>query len=78
MNKKVKRIIAWIAIGILLALYITSLVLALCGFSIYNGFFITSLIGTLVVPAFAWVIIWLYDRSVGKHAPGDPYNDNED
>ena len=72
MNKKVKQIIAWVAIGILVALYLTTLILALCGLSIYNGFFITCLVGTLVVPVFAWVIIWLYDRSVGKRGPGDP------
>lgn len=70
----IKRIIAWITIILLLGLYLSTLILALLGFSIYSTLLLGCFIGTLVIPIFGFVIIWLYSRYTGKKAPGDPDN----
>lgn len=77
MKKRIKRIIALVAIGLLGALYLTTLILAILGVSIYNGLFVTCLIGTLGIPILAWIVIWLFDRATMRHAPGDPYQNEE-
>lgn len=78
MNSKFKRIIAWICIGILGLLYLATLVLALLGVSIYSGLFLVCLLGTLVLPLLAFIVIYLYDRYNGKRAPGDPAPNDSD
>ena len=78
MNNKTKRIIAWCAIILLAALYLSTLILAIAGVSIYNGLFILCLFSTFVVPVLAFVVIWLYDRFTNRRGPGDPYIEDED
>lgn len=67
-----KRIAAWICIIILGGLYLSTLIMAIAGVSIYNKFFVASLIGTLVVPIFAFVVVWLIGRYTDRQVMGDP------
>lgn len=67
-----KRIAAWICIIILGCMYLSTLIMAIAGVSIYNKFFIASLIGTLVVPLFSFVVVWLIGRNTGRKVMGDP------
>lgn len=71
-NTKIKRIIAWIAIVLIAALYLTTLILALLGYGIYHPMLAICLIGTLVVPTLAFFIIWLLGRYNDKKVIGDP------
>lgn len=68
----VKRIVAWVAIVLIAALYLTTLILALLGFGIYHPMLAICLIGTLVVPTLSFIIIWLLGRYNDKHVLGDP------
>ena len=68
-----KKVVAWICIIILASMYITSLVLAICGYGITSNLLMGCILGTLVVPILGFTIIWLYSRYNDLHAPGDPY-----
>ena len=68
----VKRIVAWVAIVLIAALYLTTLILALLGFGIYHPMLAICIIGTLVVPTLSFIIIWLLGRYNDKHVLGDP------
>lgn len=78
MNSKFKKIVAWVAIVLLVSLYLTALILALCGASITNNFFILCLYLTLAVPIVAFVLIWLSDKKKNKRSIGDSYKDFPD
>ncbi|MCR4990126.1 MAG: hypothetical protein K6A38_04610 [Lachnospiraceae bacterium] len=71
-TSKGKRIIAWICIAILVLLYVALLVVALLGHGFTDDLFAILLIGTITVPVFGFVIIYLYSRYNGKDAPSDP------
>jgi len=78
MQTKIKRIIAWIAIILLASLYLTTLGLAIAGFSVYNSMFLLCLFATLVIPLLAFIVIYLFDRYTGRIAPGDPLDSKDD
>lgn len=59
---KTKRIIAWIAIILLVSMYLITLLLALFGANAYNSWFMVSLYLTLVIPVLAYISIHLYDK----------------
>ena len=59
--KKVKRILAWVGIIIIAALYITSLVLGICGNENTFGLFKLSLTATIVVPVLIWAYNFIYN-----------------
>lgn len=67
-----KRIVAWVCLIVLPLLYIVTLILALTGYSIYNGFLTTCIIATIGLPIFAYIIIWLIGRSQNQKVIGDP------
>lgn len=71
MKKKIKRIIAWCVIIILALLYLSCLILALCGSTLQSGLFVACLYLTIVLPVLAFVIIWLFDHVKGRPGPGD-------
>lgn len=72
MNTKFKRIFAWVSIVLLALMYILLIVLALMGFGINNNLFGFCLMGTIAIPLFAWVVLWLINRAAGKKMMHDP------
>lgn len=67
-----KRIVVWVCLIVLPLLYIVTLILALTGYSIYNGLLTTCIIATIGLPIFAYIIIWLIGRSQNQKVIGDP------
>lgn len=67
MNKKVKQILAIIGIVIILGLYATTLILAICGNENTHGLFMASIFATVMVPVIIYIIQWLY-KLVKKQA----------
>ena len=62
-DKKIKRhkqIAAIIGIVLLVALYLVTLILALCRFEGAFSLFMGALACTIVVPVLIWIYIWLY------------------
>ena len=57
--KKLKQILAIVAIIIILGLYATTFVLAVLGNTISNTVFMASLYATVGVPCMLYVIFWL-------------------
>lgn len=74
MNKKVKQILAIIGIVIILGLYATTLILAICGNENTHGLFMASIFATVMVPVLIYVIQWLY-KLVKKQAEDTRTND---
>ncbi len=60
MNKRLKQILAIIGLVIIAGLYITTLVLALIGSESTRSLFTASIICTVIIPVFFYVINWLY------------------
>ena len=56
--KNIKRVLAIVAIVIILGLYITTLTLAILGKE-YEDVFTASLVATVVIPTMFYVIVWL-------------------
>lgn len=67
MNKKVKQVLAIIGIVIILGLYATTLILAICGNENTHGLFMASIFATVMVPVLIYIIQWLY-KLVKKQA----------
>ncbi len=67
MNKNIKRILAIIGIVIILGLYATTLILAICGDKNTHGLFLASIFATVMVPVLIYIIQWLY-KLVKKQA----------
>ena len=67
-----KKIVAWVCIILLALLYLSLLVLALMGYGFNSSLFALCLIGTLVLPILAFIVIYLYSRYNDKKAPQDP------
>ncbi len=63
MNKKIKRILAWTGIGLLLALYLTTLILSLMGYGLSSNLLGFSILATVFVPIFLWVVFRIIGRS---------------
>ena len=76
-NTRLKQIIAWIAIILLALLYLSTLVVALMGYGVQSSLFSACLIGTIVIPLIAFIILFLVARYNGGKAPGDPNTDPE-
>lgn len=72
MNNKPKRIVAWVCLITLPLIYITTLVLALCGMDLYHPLLAICIIATIALPIFAYIIIWLFGRYNDKKIIGDP------
>ncbi len=60
MNKRLKQIFAIIGLVIIAGLYITTLVLALIGSESTRHLFTASIIATVIIPVFLYVISWIY------------------
>ena len=65
-KKLFQRVLAWIGIILLLALYIATFVAALTSSPSANGWFLASLTLTIIIPVAIYVMIWLkkvFDKS---------------
>lgn len=71
MNNKVKRVAAWIAIILLVMLYVITLVLALINSPATNNLFMVSMICTILIPVLCWIFIWIYGQITGKKTIAD-------
>lgn len=67
-----KRILVIICLVLIVSVYITTLVLAICGMTVYDTIFAAFLIMCVFVPILAFILIWLIGRRQGKHVIGDP------
>jgi membrane protein YdbS with pleckstrin-like domain len=65
MKKKVKRIMAWIGICLLLAIYLLMLIFALMKTENWFSYFLVAMVATIVVPIIMWINMFLYDRIIG-------------
>lgn len=66
-----KRIAALIAIILLAALYVVTLIVAIFDQSASGNLFKICLICTVVVPVLAWIFIWIYGQMTGKKTIAD-------
>lgn len=62
---KGKRIAAIVAIVILVLMYVLSLFFAVFDVPNWKRWFFASMGATIILPAFLWLNIFLYDRLVG-------------
>ena len=67
----VKQIAAWVAIILLAALYVVTLIVAIFDKSASGNLFKICLICTIIVPVLAWGFIWLYGQMTGKKTIAD-------
>ena len=58
--KRVKQVLAVFGIVIIAALYITTLILAVTGGESTKQLFIASIVATVVVPCFMYIINWVF------------------
>ena len=63
-NDKVRRVVAWVGIIIVLAMYVLTFISALLSSPAANGMFLASLTLTIIIPAAIFVFLWL--RDLGK------------
>ena len=56
-KETIKRILAWLGIGLLLAMYVSTLVFALIGTDYARQMLAASFVATLVVPVLLYVLI---------------------
>lgn len=70
-NNTPKRIAAWVAIVLLVGLYIVTFVVALVYPPGAGNLFGACLMATVAVPLLAWIYIWLYGQMTGKKTIAD-------
>lgn len=61
MKRTAKQLAALLGVGLLLLLYILTLVFAICDFEGSDVMFRACLLGTVIIPILVWVYIYLYD-----------------
>ncbi len=66
-----KRIAAWIAIVLLVALYVITLFVAIFDKTASGKWFITCLLATVIIPLLTWIYIWMYGKVTGKKTMAD-------
>lgn len=64
--KKLKRILALLGVVLLAGLYLTTLILAICGNSNTMNVFIASIVATAVIPVLLWAYSMIY-RLLKEH-----------
>ena len=57
----VKRVAAWIGIGIIALMYLVSVIAAVMARPEANGLFMASMVATIFVPVLLWIFIKLYE-----------------
>lgn len=64
--KKLKRILAILGVIVLVGLYLTTLILAICGNPKTMNAFIASVVATAVIPVLLWAYSMIY-RLLKEH-----------
>ncbi|MBR1743190.1 MAG: hypothetical protein IJ733_15240 [Lachnospiraceae bacterium] len=75
-RKKLKRILAWIAVVILVGLYITTVVMAILVTPNTVHMFRTSVMATIMVPIMMYVVLFLY-RLIHPEDTEDSFEKNK-
>ncbi len=57
-----KRIAAWVGIGVIVLMYVVSLIASLMARPEANQLFMASIVLTLVVPLLLWMFLKMYER----------------
>lgn len=57
----VKRVAAWIGIGVIALMYLVSVIAAVMARPEANGLFMASMVATIFVPVLLWIFIKLYE-----------------
>ena len=57
-----KRIAAWVGIGVIVLMYVLSLIASLLARPEANQIFMASIVLTLVVPLLLWMFLKMYER----------------
>ncbi len=65
-KNRLKQILAIIALVVIAGLYITTLVLALIGSEKTKSLFMASIICTVAVPVFLYIVSWIYKLVKGE------------
>ncbi|MCM1326596.1 MAG: hypothetical protein NC094_05050 [Bacteroidales bacterium] len=72
-----KQIVAMIGVLLLLALYITTFIVAFVDNSASGKLFSLCLYGTVTIPLIIWIYTWMYGKLTGKKTIADFKTDVE-
>ena len=70
-KRTAKQIAALVAVILLAALYIVTLVVAIVDPPASGKWFVGCLVCTMAVPLLAWIFIWIYGETTGKKTIAD-------
>ncbi|MGN1147491.1 MAG: hypothetical protein ACI4TB_03655 [Lachnospiraceae bacterium] len=70
-KKNAKQIVALIAVVLLVAMYIVTLIAAVFDSTASGMLFRICLVCTVAIPILAWIYIWLYGQMTGKKTIAD-------
>ncbi len=70
-KRTAKQIAALVAVILLAALYIVTLVVAIVDPTASGKWFVGCLVCTMAVPLLAWIFIWIYGETTGKKTIAD-------
>ncbi len=70
-KRTAKQIAALVAVILLAALYIVTLVVAIVDPTASGKWFVGYLVCTMAVPLLAWIFIWIYGETTGKKTIAD-------
>ena len=71
---KIKRVMALAGVILIIALYVITLILAVCGNENTANLLMASLICTVVVPVLIWVYTFIYRLLAEHYSPGTKAN----
>lgn len=71
MSRKGKQIAAWVAIILLVLLYVVTLLVAIFDTSESGHWFMGCALATLIIPILTWIYIWMYGKLTGKETMAD-------
>lgn len=70
-KRSVKQIIALIAVILLVAMYVVTLIAAFFSQAASGKLFLFCVVCTVAVPLLAWIFIWIYGQYSGKKTIAD-------
>lgn len=73
--EKLKRVVAWIGIIVLVMLYVVTIISAIFVTPATQGFFKASLLATIMVPILLYVYLLVYRLLKGKNTDGTEKED---
>ncbi len=71
MSRKGKQIAAWVAIVLLVMLYVVTLIVAILDTSSAGNWVMGCLLATAIIPLLTWMYIWMYGKITGKETMAD-------